>query len=329
MLTRERQETNESRVHPPSDIFPLDKVGYDSSNEPILWSRSTSLNPLHDLNKAIDYIEEHLEDDLDLTQAAEIACCTPYQFSRLFSTLAGYSVLEYVRRRRMTLAALEVQMEDPRVIDLAVKYGYTSADAFSRAFASVHGVPPSQSKSAPLKAYPRVSFQLTIQGANEMEYRIVTKEAFRVLGIHKRVRLIFKGVNPEVQAMFESLDPTTIGLMKSLSNTEPRGIIQATTDFAEGREEGSSIEHYIGVASTQSCPEQLSGLEVSAGDWVVFTSRGPAPQAMQDTWARIYSEWLPGSNYRHRGGPELLWCEHADLEDPLFHSEIWIPVEAV
>lgn len=284
------------------------------------------VNPLHDFNLALSYIEEHLDEEIDLAEVARLACCTPYHFSRTFSFLAGLSLSEYIRRRRMTLAATELRSGRMRVIDLAVKYGYRSADAFTRAFASVHGVTPSASTNAHLKAYPRLRFQLAIQGGEEMNYRMESKEGFRVIGFHKRVRLVYEGVNPEIAAMWQSLDLETIGRLKALSNTEPRGLIQATTNFAEDRGEGSSIEHYIGAASTSDCPPDFECLEVAAGEWAVFPTEGPFPQTMQEVWARIFTDWFPSSGYQHAGGPELVWSEHPDISAPDFRNEIWIPV---
>jgi AraC family transcriptional regulator len=281
------------------------------------------------LNLALAYIEERLDGEIDLEEVARRAGCSSYHFSRTFSFLAGIPLSEYIRRRRMTLAAGELRTGGVRVIDLAVKYGYTSADAFSRAFTAVHGVTPSQSREAALKAYPRMIFQLAIQGGDEMNYRMVSKDAFRIIGVHRRVKLVYEGINPEIAAMFRELGEDTIATLKSLSNTEPRGLIQGTTDFSEDRGEGSSLDHYIGAASTLDCPEGFTALEVPAGEWAVFPTEGPFPQTMQAVWARIFTEWFPSSGYQHAGGPELVWSEHRDITSPTFRNEIWIPVRPV
>ena len=284
------------------------------------------MNPLQNLNLALSYVEEHLDEELDLEEVARRAGCSSYHFTRTFSFLAGLPLSEYIRRRRMTLAAAELRGGRSRVVDVAVKYGYTSADAFSRAFAAVHGVTPSQSRLAHLKAYPRMSFQLAIQGGEEMNYRMVSKGAFRIIGIHRRVRLIYEGINPEIAAMFASLDEATIATLKGLSDTEPPGLIQATTEFAEDRGEGSSVDHYIGAASTRDVPPGLACLEVRACEWAVFDTEGPFPKTMQDVWARIFTEWFPSSGYQHAGGPELVWSEHRDITSATFRNQIWIPV---
>ncbi|MHA7965035.1 AraC family transcriptional regulator [Paenibacillus sp. CAU 1782] len=281
------------------------------------------------LNRALNYIEENLAEDIDLKEAARLADCSEYHFSRMFSFLAGITVSEYIRRRRLTLAALDLQNSELRIVDVAVKYGYNSADAFSRAFQSLHGILPSVVKShvASLKAYSRMTFQLTIQGGSAMNYRIVEKEPFHIVGIMKRVPIQFNGVNSEISEMWKSLTLNDIAQLKSLSNVEPTGLIQASTNFSEGRmEEKGELEHYIGVATTMHCPEHLVKLEVPATLWAVFEAIGPFPETLQNVWGRIYSEWFPSVNYELTKGPEILWNESIDVTSPTYRSEIWIPV---
>ncbi|MEK8130100.1 AraC family transcriptional regulator [Paenibacillus filicis] len=284
---------------------------------------------LTNLNGALHYIEENLTEDIDLREAARLACCSPYHFSRMFSFLAGVTLSEYIRRRRLTLAAFELQAGDLRIIDVAVKYGYRSADAFSRAFQSLHGISPSSVKShgPSLKAYPRLSFQLTIQGGSAMNYRIVEKDSFRIVGIMRRVPIQFNGVNAEIAAMWKSLTSDDIEQLKQLSNVEPLGLIQASMNFSEGRmEEKGGLDHYVGVATTKECPEHLTELDVRAATWAVFEAIGPFPETLQNVWGRIYSEWFPSASFELAMGPEILWNESKDVSSPTFRSEIWIPV---
>lgn len=281
------------------------------------------------MNGALNYIEENLTADIDFKEMARLACCSEYHFRRMFSFLAGITLSEYVRRRRLTLAAFELINSNVRIIDLAVKYGYNSPDSFARAFQELHGLTPSEAKSEgqSLKAYPRMTFHLSIQGGSEMNYRIVEKESFRIVGIMKRVPILFHGVNPEIASMWTSLNEETINLLKELSNVEPRGMISASANFSEGRmEEKGELDHYIGVATTRECPDHLTQLEVPASTWAVFTAVGPFPDTLQDVWGRIYSEWFLVSSYELAAGPEILWNENHDVTSPAFRSEIWIPV---
>lgn len=281
------------------------------------------------MNQALTYIEENLADEIDLQQVEKLALCSEYHFRRMFSFLAGIPLSEYIRRRRLTRAAFELLHSDVSVIETAVKYGYSSPDAFSRAFVSLHGVTPTAARSTgqPLKAYPRLTFQLTIHGVSEMNYRIEEKAAFSIVGLMRRVKLIYEGVNPEIAAMWESLDEETIITLKALSNVDPRGLISASTNFNEGRLEGSELDHYIGAATTKAAPGNLALLQVPASTWAVFESIGPFPETLQNIWGRIYAEWFPTSGYEQIHGPEMLWNENKDVMSPTFRSEIWIPVK--
>jgi AraC family transcriptional regulator len=261
---------------------------------------------------------------------ARVAYCSEFHFKRMFSFLAGIPLSEYIRRRRLTLAAFELKDSNVKVIDIAMKYGYQSPDSFSRAFQSLHGITPSEARNNghSLKAFPRMTFQLTIEGVNELNYRIVKKDPLKIVGIMKRVPIIFNGVNPEIAAMWQSLDMKTIDTLKALSNVEPMGLLSASVNFSEGRmEEKGELDHYIGVATTKEYPEHLTALEVPASTWAVFEAVGPFPDTLQNVWGRIYSEWFPSSNYEQAQGPEILWNESKDVSSPTFKSEIWIPVQ--
>lgn len=287
------------------------------------------MNTLARLNEGLIYIEENLTETLNMKEVARIACCSEYHFTRMFSFLSGITLSEYIRRRRLTLAAMELSSHDSKVIDVALKYGYNSPDSFARAFQSMHGVTPSEARDhgPSLKAFPRMTFQLTIQGGSEMNYRIEERQAFRIVGISKRVPIVFNGVNPDIAAMYQQLTPELIETIKGLSNVQPLGLISASAHFSEERmEEKGELDHYIGAATTQLAPEGLACLEVPASTWAVFTAVGAFPSALQDVWGRIYAEWFPSSDYELSEGPEILWNEHKDVTLPQYRSEIWIPI---
>ena len=287
------------------------------------------MDSLKNMNDAMMYIEDNLTNEIDFKMVARIAQCSEYHFKRMFSFLAGIPLSEYIRRRRLSLAALELNSSDIKIIDAAMKYGYNSPDSFSRAFQNLHGITPSEARTngQSLKAYPLMTFQLSIRGGNEMNYRIEQKEAFNIVGIKKRVPIIFEGENPEIAEMWKSLTMEKITRLKNLSNIEPAGMVQASANFSDGRmEEKGELDQYIGVATTEKCPEDFTKLEVPALTWAIFECTGPFPGTLQETWGRIYSEWFPSSGYQVTEGPEILSIKTKDLSSPTVTSEIWIPV---
>lgn len=285
------------------------------------------MNPLENMNQAMAYLEENLLEEIDFTHMAKVAGCSEYHFRRVFSYLAGMSLSEYLRCRKLVLAG-DLLKQGAKVIDTATLLGYDSSDAFSKAFRGMHGISPSQAKQLDviLKAFPPMTFQLTIKGGNKMDYRIVHNEPFQIVGFKKRITLQYQGENPQMTSLYEKLTPERIMELKNLANIQPRGIISVSANFVEREVEGTALDQYVGVATTQKASEPYDVLQVEESDWAVFTVVGPFPEAVQETWARIYSEWLAMSDYQLTGGPELLWHESPDLSKPDCKSELWIPV---
>ncbi len=181
------------------------------------------------LNQAMEHIEEHLDQHIEVSALARITVTSEYHFRRLFSSLAGMPLSEYIRRRRLTVAAAEVLAGEPTLLEIAIRYGYTSGEAFARAFRAVHGVGPGEARrtGAALNSQPRLSFRLTVEGNSTMRYRIVGKEGFRVVGKKARVPLIYQGVNPHIAEHIKSISPVDPGdphhgLSRAPSNV-PRG----------------------------------------------------------------------------------------------------------
>ncbi|MFC4737209.1 GyrI-like domain-containing protein [Bacillus daqingensis] len=279
------------------------------------------------LNQAMTFVEEHLHEELDEERVAMLAGTTVYHFKRMFSFLAGMPFSEYVRRRRLSIAANELYQTDAKVIDIALLSGYQSPDAFTRAFLQMHGVTPSESrKTGRMRAFPKLTFQLQLKGGNEMDYRLTEKEAFYINGLKKRVSIQFEGENEEIAEMHKELTTSMTEELLEHSLAEPEGIIQASANFSEGRmEEAGSLDQYLGTAGNRPL-EGYASLEVAAGKWAVFTSVGAFPEHLQQTWGSIYAEWLPSSGYEVREGPEILVVTSDDLQSEQVESHIWIPI---
>jgi AraC family transcriptional regulator len=286
------------------------------------------VNILKQFNDAMAYIENNLMKDIDTTQISRIAGCSEYHFRRMFSFIAGMSLGEYIRRRKLSFAASLLQSKTGKVIDVALTLGYETPEAFSKAFQAMHGVNPSQVKkfNVKLKAFPPMTFQLTINGGIEMDYRIIEKEAFQIAGFKKRITLQFRGVNPQMDTLVYKLTPEVISELKNLCDFEPMGILSVSASFSECRVEGSELDQYMGVATTKCAPKGYDILQVEASTWAVFNVVGIFPDALQETWGKIFAEWFPTSGYELTGGPEMLWNENPDTSKPDNRSEIWIPV---
>ncbi|MEV7968791.1 AraC family transcriptional regulator [Sphaerisporangium sp. NPDC088356] len=283
---------------------------------------------LERLNQAMEYIERHLDQQIEVAELARIAVTSEYHFRRLFSALAGIPLSEYVRRRRLTVAGAQVLAGEGTLLDVAVRYGYSSGEAFARAFRAVHGIGPGEARrtGAALYSQPRMSFRLIIEGSGSMRYRVVEKEEFRVVGKKARVPLVHEGMNPAMVEFIRSIDQETVRRIAGLSDQEPQGIVSVADQVGDGREEGTELDYYHAVVTGADVPEDMDALDVPAGTWAVFENSGAFPQALQYLWRDVFTQWFPSNPYRSRPGPEIsrtLLSQDGTQAD----AELWIPVE--
>ncbi|QDI92569.1 AraC family transcriptional regulator [Salicibibacter halophilus] len=268
---------------------------------------------LEKMNAAVTYIEDNLDDEINYAEVAKIACFSEHHFKRMFSFIAGISLTEYVRRRRLTLAAFDLKERDVRVLDVAVKYGYHSADSFSRAFQALHNVTPSSARNSnvPLKAYPRMTFQIAIKGDVEMNYRFVEKEAFTIVGKKETIASNETEFHPEMWEDLEAIEEK----VKPYDNTSFSGILHVSLP-----KENGNIDYYIATVTTKTCPEEFEQLDIPSHTWAVFTAMGEMPEALLTTWERVYTEWFPTSGYELAEAPEFVKGRESK-------TEIWVPVK--
>ncbi|MGC4771647.1 AraC family transcriptional regulator [Micromonospora sp. DT44] len=285
---------------------------------------------LERLNEAMAHIERRLDQQIEVADLARIGLTSEYHFRRLFSALAGMPLSEYVRRRRLTVAGADVLAGERTLLDIAVRYGYGSAEAFARAFHAVHGVRPGEARrtGAALRSQPRMSFRLTVEGSGSMEYRIVTKDAFALVGRKARVPLVHEGMNPSIVAFIRSIDKETTARIEALSDQEPAGIVNVSDNLADTRAEGSELDYWHGAVTGATPPDDLDALPVPAGSWAVFTTSGEFPQAVQFLWRDVFTQWFPSNPYRSRPGPEISRVR-VSADGTTADAELWIPVERV
>ncbi len=285
---------------------------------------------LDGLNQAMEYVERRLDQRIEVAELARIGLTSEYHFRRMFSALAGMPLSLYIRRRRLTLAGAEVLAGESTLLEIAVRYGYGSGEAFARAFRAQHGVGPGEARrrGAALQSQPRMSFRLVVEGSSSMRYRIVEKPAFNVVGRGKRVPLVHEGVNPAIAEFVRGLGRDTLRRMEELSAQEPRGVVSASYNIPDGREEGGELDYHHGAVTSAPAPEDMETLEVPALTWAVFESSGEFPRALQYLWRDVFTEWFPSNPYRSVPGPEILRTRVSD-DGTHADAELWIPVERV
>ena len=227
---------------------------------------------LRKISAAIDYIETNLDKDLSYEEAARIACCSPYYFQRIFSYISGITLSEYVRRRKMTQAAFELQRTESKVIDIALKYGYSPPTSFNRAFQNVHGITPMLAKNmgCTLSAYPPIKFSIKVTGGEEMSYHIEKKENIRIVGIKTPLTEDLEE-NMRIVPMFweQALDNNQISKLSKLSNGKPTGIMGVSV-YTNPQD----IYYYIAVASDVPIFDDITEFVIPEAMWVVFENDG-------------------------------------------------------
>lgn len=290
------------------------------------------------MNAAIDYIEENLAGEIDIGEAAKRAACSTFHYQRLFFTVNGLTPTEYARRRRLTLAAREI-IAGNRVIDIALKYGYDSPDAFTRAFRNLHGVTPTAAREPGVKltAYPRISFNIQLTGGTDMDYRIVEKPAFQV--VIKSVKIsgkVYEGyiIDPEAWEGFwwdywdrfyrEKRDENLAKLSGGKRGKVTGAAYLGVTTIEEGMK---SFTYATGIEKPDGpVPAGYEIVPIPAATWAVFESTGPVPKAIHDLQDKVFIEWFIATGYEHDAKPELEVYLPGDRESEDYRCQYWIPV---
>lgn len=288
------------------------------------------------MNRALDYIEDNLYTDIDMTKAARIACCSNSNFQRVFSIVADVSLHEYIRRRKMTLAAFELQNSNIKIIDLALKYGYDSPESFARAFNHIHGTTPSSArdKGVVLTAYPRISFLLTVRGVVPMNYRIESKDAFVVYGIESLMTTDNgENFNAIPQFWLDALGDGRIDKLTRSTNMIPEGpnnlcLVHAICDYRPVEGNNSFPYMLFAYKTSKSQTEGYEEVIVPAATWAIFRTENHTvagtSEAIQNLTKRVYTEWMPTADYEKIDGYEL---ELYYGSGSACWSEVWIRVK--
>lgn len=278
------------------------------------------MNWIEGIGNALSYMEAHLKDDMSMEEIAGEACVSNFYFQKAFSILCGYTVSEYIRFRRLSLAGSELIATDQKIIDIAMEYGYDSPDSFTKAFTRFHGVTPTvvRRERAMIKSFAPLKIQFALKGGLIMNYRIVEKEAFTLVGISRRF-------------CYDTAFSEIPGFWDQMCGKGVCGMYGVCIDDKEGKNDFKYLiaDNY---QPWKDLPEGLETCVIPRQTWAVFSCKGPLPKALQEVNTRIFSEWLPNNNMYEIAGnhniemyssPEGLAKGTADEE---YYSEIWIPV---
>jgi len=286
------------------------------------------LRTIEYLNHAIDYIEENITQTLEVEEIAKRALLSKYYFQRVFHAVTGVTVTDYIRNRKLTLAAEELVTTDKSVTEIAMDYGYESTDAFTKAFRRLHGVTPSLMRrgEVQLKSFPRMSLQVHIIGESEMRYRIVWQDAFDMIGIAME-KTSKRESDLKVKKFCEKVWED--GSHHKLNELLGYPIMHMLDGVYYGFQEDGSRRYMLGWRK----PENMNAagytvLHIPAHQWIVFEHRADMsnPTAIRDLWIRLYTEWMPSSMFEQVEGPcrERYFWEDDSYNN--YRCEIWLPV---
>jgi len=290
---------------------------------------------LEKLTRAMDYVEANLEGEIDCAAAARLACCSSYNFQRMFAFIAGVTLAEYVRRRRMTLAGIALR-QGAKVIDTALRFGYDSPVSFARAFREVHGVNPSRARrgNVELQAYPRISFQISIKGENPMKYRIEDKPAFTIFGTEGIFNAQAKYPHTPQGLWDRCHNNGATEKLLSDAGSPPPELGLAGPCKVHGacgyRDTGKDTFPFMqcAFAGPESKTEGWATAAIPALTWAVFPSEpfhwDNVVKIINDLYERFYREWLPGSGYELLEGVGDLEIYGGDTK--LGTVELWYPI---
>jgi AraC family transcriptional regulator len=269
------------------------------------------------MNQTIEYLENHLCEDINPDEISRIMACPYSVFQRSFAPITGIQLSEYIRRRKLTCAAYDLQNTDEHIIDIAVKYGYDSADAFTAAFKRMHGITPQQARrpDANLKFYTRLTFKFMITGVQEMDYRVIEKKAFRVLGIRR--------TTPNGGG--------TWGIVKTDGSAERLKEISGhmcDLGLCFGFDSKGNNDYMCGIEYGGEDIPGFDNYQYPEVTWLIFNAKGKISSGiLGQTWKRIYGEFMPQSEYHQQDLPTIEkyieWNEAYDI----CNVEIMIPVK--
>lgn len=282
------------------------------------------------IQRAIEYIENNLREQIDIEEVARHATMSPFHFQRVFTMLTEIPVGEYIRRRRLSIAAQELLTSDRKIIDIAFQFGYETPEAFTKAFRRQHGTSPTEVRKlqGKLQSYNRLVIQVTLKGADPMNYKVVSKKAFKVVGVKRIFSYENDAQTSEIPKLWEEVNQNGVTAKLFQRNDGPvTGVLGVCNVSSDDMKKKELIEYWVATAAEGDAPEGMDSMEIPASRWAIFEVRGSMPDAMKKAWKQIFSEWFPSTSHEHAGTPEFELYTDEDPSSPDLYSEIWIPIK--
>lgn len=278
------------------------------------------------ISRVLDYIEEHLSAEIRLDEIARISCMSEFNFQKIFSILTDLPLGEYIRRRKLSKSLYDLLETDRTILEIALKYGYESAESYTRRFRAYFHKTPAQARKDPrgLFAFPRLTLSLTIKGAEQMKYQIVEQDAFRVVGVKRSYESVEEGFE-DIPSFWEEFNFSSQN--EHLWSMRD-GRVPGYLGLCVGHTSGTGFDYHICVSSGAPAGEGFEEHVVPSSRWLVFDAVGAVPKSVQTVNRQIYENFLPGSQYRHAGTEEFELYGLGDPKADDYLTQIWIPVLA-
>jgi len=283
------------------------------------------MNWMNKMNEVIEYIEENITSDIELEELAKIAYVTYYHFTKLFSALCGVGLSEYIRNRRLTLAAMELANKKHKVIDIGYKYGYQTPESFSRAFKKFHGVNPKDvRKNVSLVHYPRLSLQIIIKGEEAMNYKISESTELHFLGRSIRLSNGSKNLKVEAPKLWRDVMDNG-GYQKLKEYSKIQGLVGLVFDI---NPKTNDFSYLVGINVEKGIRlEGYENIDVLESKYAIFESVGPVPESINRMKKKIFTEWATETTYELKPIAELEIYSDRDRSKDDYTCEYWISIE--
>ena len=289
---------------------------------------------VNDLKNTVDYIEEHLLENIDINKVSKKVCVSKFYLQRSFQILTGYSMGEYIRNRRLCLAARELSHSNNKVIDIAYKYGYETPESFTKAFTKFHGNTPSRVKrGGKYIPFNRIKIKITIEQGEDMNVKVTPMFPIKLIGFE--TEFSFENSYVEIPKYWDEICEKYCKRIYAgqdpLTPEEHAIVDNCIGEYALCMDGNQKTFEYMiaGRYTGGEVPKGMKLIELERGDWAVFDCYGPNPKTLQETNTKIFNEWIPNNQeYEVRANYNIEWYDcTTDMDDENYHSAIWIPVK--